>query len=87
LKRGAYDFLRKPVAHDILLHSVARSVQKLSLIIETEKQEKEIHALLARSREDLKGARTLSTFKGFMISMAAHDFRSIITVLTRTFRC
>ena len=81
LKRGAYDFLRKPVAHDILLHSVARSVQKLSLIIETEKQEKEIHALLARSREDLKGARTLSSFKGFMISMAAHDFRSIITVL------
>jgi len=81
LKRGAYDFLRKPVAPDILLHSVARSVQKLSLIIETEKQEKEIHTLLARSREDLKGARTLSSFKGFMISMAAHDFRSIITVL------
>jgi len=81
LKRGAYDFLRKPVAPDILLHSVARSVQKLSLILETEKQEKEIQRLLDRSREDLKDARTLSSFKGFMISMAAHDFRSIITVL------
>jgi len=81
LKRGAYDFLRKPVAPDILLHSVARSVQKLSLMLETEKQEKEIHKLLERSREDLKDARTLSSFKGFMISMAAHDFRSIITVL------
>ncbi len=81
LKRGAYDFLRKPVAPDILLHSVARSVQKLSLMLETEKQEKEIHRLLDRSREDLKDAKTLSSFKGFMISMAAHDFRSIITVL------
>ncbi|MDA8177986.1 MAG: sensor histidine kinase [Desulfobacteria bacterium] len=81
LRQGAYDFLRKPVPPDIFLHSVARSVQKLSLTIETEKQEKEIRKLLDRSREDLKGARTLSSFKGFMISMAAHDFRSIITVL------
>ncbi|HEX7523855.1 MAG TPA: response regulator, partial [Candidatus Deferrimicrobium sp.] len=72
LKRGAYDFLRKPVAPDILLHSVARSVQKLSLTLETEKQEKEIRKLFERSREDLKDARTLSSFKGFMISMAAH---------------
>jgi signal transduction histidine kinase len=81
LRQGAYDFLRKPVPPDILLHSVARSVQKLSLTLETEKQEKEIRKLLDRSREDLKDARTLSSFKGFMISMAAHDFRSIITVL------
>lgn len=81
LKKGAYDFLRKPVAPDILLHSIARSAQKLSLTLETEKQEKEIRKLLDRSREELKDARTLSSFKGFMISMAAHDFRSIITVL------
>ena len=81
LKRGAYDFLRKPVPPDILLHSVARSVQKLSLALEAEKQEKESRKILDRSREDLKDARTLSSFKGFMISMAAHDFRSIITVL------
>jgi signal transduction histidine kinase len=81
LRQGAYDFLRKPVPNDILLHSVARSIQKLSLSLETERQEKEIRKLLDRSQEDLKDARTLSTFKGFMISMAAHDFRSIITVL------
>lgn len=81
LRQGAYDFLRKPIPPDILLHSVARSVQKLSLTLETEKQEKEILKLFDRSREDLKKARTLSSFKGFMISMAAHDFRSIITVL------
>jgi signal transduction histidine kinase len=81
LRQGAYDFLRVPVPDDILLHSVARSVQKLSLTLETEKQEKEIRKLLDRSQEDLKDARTLSSFKGFMISMAAHDFRSIITVL------
>jgi signal transduction histidine kinase len=81
LRQGAYDFIRKPVPPDILLHSVARSVQKLSLTLETEKQEKEIRKLLDRSREDLKEARTLSSFKGFMISMAAHDFRSIVTVL------
>src|SRR5512139_988608 len=81
LQQGAYDFLRKPVAPDILCHSVGRSIQKLDLTLETEKQEKEIRHLLARSREDLKTAQTLSSFKGFMISMAAHDFRSIITVL------
>jgi signal transduction histidine kinase len=81
LRQGAYDFIRKPVPPDILLHSIARSVQKLSLTLETEKQEKEIRGLLDRSRVDLKDARTLSSFKGFMISMAAHDFRSIITVL------
>ena len=81
LRQGAYDFIRTPVPPDILLHSVARSVQKLSLTLETEKQEKEIRKLLDRSREDLKDARTLSSFKGFMISMAAHDFRSIVTVL------
>jgi signal transduction histidine kinase len=81
LRQGAYDFIRKPVPPDILLHSVARSVQKLSLTLETEKKEKEIRGLLDRSRVDLKDARTLSSFKGFMISMAGHDFRSIITVL------
>jgi len=81
LRQGAYDFIRKPVPPDILLHSVARSVQKLTLTLETEKQEKEIRKLLDRSREDLKDARSLSSFKGFMIAMAAHDFRSIITVL------
>ena len=84
LRQGAYDFLRKPIPPDILLHSVARSVQKLSLTLETEKQEKEIRKLLDRSQGDLKDARTLSSFKGFMISMAAHDFRSIITVLDGT---
>lgn len=81
LREGAYDFLRTPVPPEILLHSVARSIQKLSLTLEAEKQEKEIRKLLDRSREDLKNARILSSFKGFMISMAAHDFRSIITVL------
>ena len=84
LREGAYDFIRKPVPPDILLHSVARSAQKLSLTLETEKQEKEIRKLLDRSQGDLKDARTLSSFKGFMISMAAHDFRSIITVLDGT---
>src|SRR5512141_864806 len=81
LREGAYDFLRKPIPPDIFLHFVARAVQKLSLTLETEKQDKELRKLLDRSREELKEARTLSSFKGFMISMAAHDFRSIITVL------
>jgi signal transduction histidine kinase len=84
LRQGAYDFLRKPIPPDILLHSVARSAQKLILALETEKQEKEIRKLFDRSQGELKDARTLSSFKGFMISMAAHDFRSIITVLDGT---
>jgi signal transduction histidine kinase len=84
LREGAYDFIRTPVPPDILLHSVARSAQKLSMSLEMEKQEKEIRKLLDRSRKELKDARTHSSFKGFMISMAAHDFRSIITVLDGT---
>jgi len=81
LKKGAYDFLRKPVSPDILRHSVARSVQKLELTLETEQQHREIRKLYLLNRSELKRARNLSAFKGFMISMAAHDFRSILTVL------
>ncbi len=81
LKEGAYDFLRKPVSPEILRRSVARSVQRLNLALESEKREGEFRRQLSRSQKDLKNARTLSSFKGFMISMAAHDFRSVITVL------
>lgn len=81
LKQGAYDFLRKPVDPGILRHSVARSVEKLNLSLESEKQEKEGRELLARSREELKKAKTLSEFKGFLISTASHDIRSVLTVL------
>ena len=81
LKQGAYDFLRKPVEPDILCHSVGRSSEKLSLSLETEKQEKETRELLSRSREELKKSRAHGAFKGFLISTAAHDFRSILTVL------
>ncbi len=81
LKHGAYDFLRKPVDPEILRHSVARSVEKLNLSVETEKQERDIHDFLAKSRSELKNSRSSSEFKGFLIAMAAHDFRSIFTVL------
>jgi signal transduction histidine kinase len=81
LKEGAYDFLRKPVSREVLCRSVARSTQRLSLALGMEKREREIRKQLSRSQKDLRDARTLSSFKGFMISMAAHDFRSIITVL------
>ena len=81
LQQGAYDFLRKPVAPDILCHSVARSLEKLNLSIEGERQEKEIRDLLSRSRGELKKASSLNRFKSFLISTAAHDFRGLLTVL------
>lgn len=81
LKQGAYDFLRKPVAPDILCHSVARSVEKLNLTLEGEKQESEIRRLLARSRSELQKVKEISNFKGFLISATAHDFNSTLTVL------
>lgn len=81
LKQGAYDFLRKPVDPDILCHAVARSVEKLNLSIDGERQEKEIRELLTRSRKDLSRASALSAFKGFLISTTAHDFRALLTVL------
>lgn len=81
LKQGAYDFLRKPVDSGILRHSVARSIEKLNLSLETEKQEKEGRELLARSRDDFKKLKTVSDFKGFLISTASHDIKSVLTVL------
>lgn len=81
LKQGAYDFLRKPVAPDILLHSVARSVEKLNLTLEGEKQESENRRLIARMQAALEKTKTISDFKGFLISTTAHDFNSNLTVL------
>lgn len=81
LKQGAYDFLRKPVDPGILRHSVARSVEKLNLSLEGEKQEKEGRDLLARSRTETKKLKTISDFKGFLISTASHDIKSLLTVL------
>ena len=81
LKQGAYDFLRKPVDPGILRHAVARSIEKLNLSLESEKQEKESRELLARSRDELKTVKTLSDFKGFLISTASHDIKSVLTVL------
>ena len=81
LKQGAYDFLRKPVDPGILLHSVARSIEKLNLSLESEKQEKEANEQLFRLEAELKNARLQSAYKGFLISMAGHDFKSILTVL------
>ncbi len=81
LKQGAYDFLRKPVDPGILRHSVARSIEKLNLSLESESQERQDREQLAKSREDLKATRALSDFKGFLISTAAHDVKSLLTVL------
>lgn len=81
LRQGAYDFLRKPVAPDILCHSVARSIEKLNLCLETEQHERENRELLARSRARVKAIEELSDLKSFVISMAAHDFKSLVTVL------
>ncbi len=81
LKQGAYDFLRKPVAKDILRHSVARSVEKLNLTLEGEKQEEQTRKLLARSRAEIEKVKEISNFKGFLISTTAHDTNSTLTVL------
>ncbi len=86
LKKGAYDFLRKPVALDILRHSVARSVEKLNLSLETEKLEKEARDRLSRLQAELKDSMLQSAYKGFLISMAGHDFKSILTVLDGYFQ-
>ncbi|OGP76091.1 MAG: hypothetical protein A2Z13_06285 [Deltaproteobacteria bacterium RBG_16_64_85] len=86
LKQGAYDFLRKPIASDILRHSVARSVEKLNLSLETEKLEKEARDRLSRLQAELKDGRLQSSYKGFLISMAGHDFQSILTVLDGYFQ-
>jgi signal transduction histidine kinase len=86
LKQGAYDFLRKPVDPGILCHSVARSIEKLNLSLESEKCEKESRDRLSRLQADLKEARLQSAYKGYLISIAGHDFKSILTVLDGYFQ-
>jgi signal transduction histidine kinase len=86
LKQGAYDFLRKPVDRDILRHSVARSIEKLNLSLDTEKIERDTKERLSRLQTELKNARLQAAYKGFLISMAGHDFKSILTVLDGYFQ-
>jgi signal transduction histidine kinase len=86
LKQGAYDFLRKPVDPDILCHSVARSIERLNLSLETEKCERESREQLSRLQAELKEARLQSAYKGYLISIAGHDFKSILTVLDGYFQ-
>jgi two-component system, sensor histidine kinase and response regulator len=81
LKQGAYDFLKKPVDPAFLRASVARSIEKLNLFLESEKQERENRELISRNRIQLQATRSQSELRGFMIAMAAHDFKSVITVL------
>ncbi len=81
LQWGAYDFLRKPVDPGILCHSVARSVEKLNLGIDSEKLEKEVHDKHSRLQTELKKSQLQNAYKGFLISMVGHDFKSILTVL------
>jgi len=81
MKGGAIDYLRKPVSKEILCGSVSRSMVRMEAVLEAGKLEKEFRKKLSKSRAEAQSARTLSSFKGFMISMAAHDFRTILTVL------
>ena len=86
LKRGAYDFLRKPVDPGILCHSVARSIEKLNLSLESERVEKGSGERLSKMQAEIKQIKMLAELKSFMISMAAHDFKSVFTVLDGYYR-
>jgi signal transduction histidine kinase len=81
LRAGAHDFLKNPCSAELLLESVARATHKLDLALDAEKQERENRSELMAFRSETKNLKSLCAFKGFMISMAAHDFRSILTVL------
>ena len=86
LKQGAYDFLRKPVDLSILRHSVARSVEKLNLSLESERVEMGAGERSSRMQDELKQSKMMNEMKSFMISMAAHDFKSVFTVLEGYYR-
>jgi signal transduction histidine kinase len=62
-------------------------MERMSQMMESAKLEKEFRKRLLRSQEEAGNARALSSFKGFMISMAAHDFRTILTVLDGYLQC
>ncbi len=81
LRAGAHDFLRKPISAEALLDSVARGTHRLNLGLDAESHERENRSEISAIRNELKTVKAHCAFKGFMISMASHDFRSVLTVL------
>lgn len=80
-RAGAQDFLPKPVGSEPLLQAVARATRRLELATESDAAERAARSELAALRTQLRTYRSQAAFKGFMISMAAHDFRSVLTIL------
>jgi len=80
IKAGAYDFLAKPFAADVLLMPVRQGLERRRLSLETKRlQEIERQAQeLARAKEELE---QLDRFKTTFMLTVAHELRAPLTAL------
>jgi len=75
IKRGAYDFISKPFASDMLIITVNQGLEKRRLSLEAKRLQKiEQHAAeLAHAKEEME---RLDKFKSAFMLMVAHELRS-----------
>lgn len=78
IKRGAYDFISKPFASDLLLRAVAKGMERRRLSLETKRlQAIEAEAkALAEAQEEME---RLSAFKSRFTFIVAHELRSPVS--------
>lgn len=81
LKLGAYDYITKPFEPEILFHSLRRAYEKITAHKEKMKTENKLKKLIRELEVKNEEIEKLSDFKSFMISMASHDLKTILTVL------
>lgn len=81
LQLGAYDYITKPFEPEILFHSLRRAYEKLTAYQEKRRAEKKLKKLISELEAKNEEIEKLSNFKSFMISMASHDLKTILTVL------
>ncbi len=81
LRLGAYDYISKPFEPEVLLHSVRRAYEKVQAYEEKKRGERKLKRMVKELEKKNREIEKLSLFKSFMMSMAGHDLKTLLTVL------
>ncbi len=81
LRLGAYDYFSKPFEPEMLIHAVRRAHEKIVSDEERKKAERKLKKVVRELERKNLEVEKLSLFKTFMMSMASHDLKTLLTVL------
>jgi signal transduction histidine kinase len=81
MRRGAFDCLQRDVDPEEFLSSVGRAAEKLAASMGLERERRLMRVRERRLQARLKESESSGSFKRFVISMAAHDLKTVVTVL------